>query len=56
MENKNTKLPNNFFSKSRPTVTNKETFKDVVPIEWSKDVTSKKQNAKVYSTKEKKFL
>ena len=48
------KFPNNFFTQSRPTVSNNKTFADILPIEWSKEVISEKKKAVVYSTKEKK--
>lgn len=50
------KFPKGFFTQSRPTISTKEALKDIVPIEWSKDVTSGKNKAIVYSTKERKVL
>ena len=50
------KFPKGFFTQSRPTVSTKETLKDVVPIEWSKEVTTGKSKAVVYSSKERKVL
>lgn len=51
---KEIKFPNGFFTQSRPTVSTKETLKDVIPIKWSKEVMSSKRKAIVYSVKEKK--
>lgn len=54
LKRKKTKFPNNFFTQSRSTVSNNKTFADILPIEWSKEVISRKKKAVVYSTKEKK--
>ena len=54
LKREKTKFPNNFFTQSRPTVSNNKTFADILPIEWSKEVISEKKKAVVYSTKEKK--
>ena len=48
------KFSNNFFTQPRPTVSNNKTLADILPIEWSKEVISRKKKAVVYSTKEKK--
>lgn len=40
---KEIKFPNGFFTQSRPTVSTKETLKDVIPIKWSKEVMSSKK-------------
>lgn len=49
-------FPKGFFTQSRPTVSTKETLKDVVPIQWSKNTIIGKEKAIVYSSKEKKVL
>ncbi len=46
-------FPKGFFQQSRPTVTNEETFKDIIPIKWSKEVLEGKKKITLYSTKEK---
>lgn len=45
-----------FFQVARPTISNEETFKDVIPIKWEKRVASKKKKVIVYSSKEEKVL
>lgn len=52
-KNKKNIFPKNFFKTSRPTVDNKETFTDVVPIKWNKDIIKGKRKTIVYSAKEK---
>lgn len=56
MKKERHKFPDGFFTKSRPTVSMKSTLKDIIPINWSKDVTSGDKKTTVYSTKQKKFL
>ena len=52
MKNK-LKLPSDFFKQPRPKVSNKETFRDVVPIKWSKDVNNGNKQTVVYLKEEK---
>lgn len=49
-------FPKDFFSRPRPTVTTKDTFNDINPINWSEKVLSRKKKTIVYSAKEKKIL
>lgn len=47
MERKNKiKLPKDFFSISRPTITTKEALKNVIPIEWEDEKKNTKKNDK----------
>lgn len=46
-------FPKTFFKTSRPIVDNKETFNDVAPIRWNKDIIKGKRKTIVYSAKEK---
>ena len=48
MKKKEIKLPKNFFSQSRPKVSNKQTFDDVIPVKWSKQVINGSKKATVY--------
>lgn len=41
------KIPINFFNQSRPLIDNNEGFKDIIPINWSKEVLYKKKKAYV---------
>lgn len=47
-------LPQNFFTKVRPTVSTKEALKDVIPVEWK--LKEKKEKVIAYSTRERKKL
>ena len=42
-------FPKGFFTKPRPTITAKETLKDVIPFEWSKNVINGKSKVKIVS-------
>lgn len=53
LNKKKPSFPKDFFHQARPTVTNKETFKDVIPIKWSKEVLEGKRKITLYSVKEK---
>jgi len=45
-------LPKGFFTQPRPTISTKESLKDVIPIQWSKDVLEGKKKALIISAKE----
>jgi len=44
-------FPNDFFSKSRPNISNEEALEDVNPIKWTKEVLSGKKKIVLTSTK-----
>ena len=46
----NIRIPNDFWKKERPYVTNEESLKDIIPINWDK---SDNEDIIVYSVKEK---
>lgn len=52
---KKIKLPKNFFQKVRPTVSNEETFKDVVPIKWNTESITSPNKVIAFSPKNSKF-
>lgn len=52
LENKNN-FPDGFFNQQRPTITMKESLKDVLPIKWK---TKKSGKVIVYSTKEQRVV
>lgn len=56
MKKEKPKFPKGFFTQPRPTISTKETLKDIIPIKWSKEVISGKTKAIVYSSKERKVL
>ena len=45
MERKEPKFPKGFFTQPRPTISNKEALKEIIPFEWSKDVKKGKKEA-----------
>jgi len=54
MENrKKIGFPKGFFTKKRPTTTNKEVLKDVIPINWTEEV---KEKGKIVCSKKQKTL
>lgn len=46
------KFPKGFFKKSRPIIGTKEALKDVIPVEWSKNVLEGKKKTLVKSARE----
>lgn len=48
------KFPKGFFEKSRPTISTEEALKDVIPVEWSKNILKGKKKALVQATKEER--
>lgn len=52
MKKEQSKFPKGFFKKSRPTISTKETLKDVIPVEWNKNVLEGKKKTLVKSAKE----
>lgn len=53
---KRPEFPKGFFNQPRPTVSMKEALIDVVPIEWSNEVKSKKKKIVLHSPKENEVL
>ena len=49
-----TVFPNDFWTRKRPHVTEKENAEDMIPFKWSKDVLSGKRKAILYSVNGKK--
>lgn len=44
-------FPKGFFTQHRPTVSAKEALKDIIPFEWSDNVTNGKSKVKIVSLK-----
>lgn len=45
------RFPKNFFTQPRPTISMKESLKDVIPFKWSDDVLKGKSKIKIVSAK-----
>ena len=53
-DKKKVSFPKGFFTKDRPTITNKEALKDVIPIKWSEEVKNDKKETNIQSNKHQK--
>ena len=53
---KNNKFPKDFFKQSRPTISTKETLKDVIPMKWKFSDGEDKKKVILTSSKEKGII